>query len=525
MMDRLTLPAEHRPILAPIQSFLEQRDCAAWLVGGYVRDLLRGRPSGDIDIAVSGSALALARELADRTDGAFVPLHDETETARIVWKSELAAPTVVDLVRLRAPSIEDDLRLRDLTINALALPLHDALSAVDLRGLLLDPARGEDDLRRRQIRPCGPTALTDDPLRMLRAVRFAAQFGFALAPATDAALREHAHRIDTIAQERIRDELLKLLAARHAAPWLAYLDEVRLLTRIIPELDAARDCAQPTQHFLPVLAHLFETVCVWEWLYAQLAPTSDDAPSSGAAEGIVPSMFVEPVSVQAEPRLAMSQRFAPLIQGRMRQEVTSGHRRYAVFKLAALLHDVAKPLTMQLRDGRITFYGHEDVGADMVRQIGQRLRLGRDATSYVERVVREHMRPGQLHALGSELTRRAVYRLLRDTGAAAPDVLLHSLCDHLAAKGPRATLVVWEHHVAWTDAVLGDMRTEQPVAPKTQLVTGGEVIRYLGVEPGPIVGRILAAIDEALFLGEVTTREEALALAAQIAHADEERLS
>lgn len=523
-MDRLTLPAEHRPILAPIQAFLAERGCSAWLVGGYVRDLLRGRPSGDIDIAVTGSALALARELADRTGGAFVRLDDATDTARIVWKSDLAAPTVVDLVRLRAPSIEEDLRLRDLTINALALPLKDVLDASDLRGLLLDPTQGQDDLLRRQIRPCGPTALTDDPLRMLRAARFAAQFTFALAPETDAALRRHAHRIDAIAQERIRDELLKLLAARHAAPWLAYLDEVRLLTRIIPELDAARDCAQPTQHFLPVLAHLFETVCVWEWLYAQLTPTSDDAPVFGAAEGILPAAFVQPVAVETEPRLTMSQQFAAQICERMSQEVTAGHRRYAIFKLAALLHDVAKPQTMQIRDGRITFYGHEDVGADMVRQIGQRLRLGRDATSYIERVVREHMRPGQLHALGSDLTRRAIYRLLRDTGAAAPDVLLHSLCDHLAAKGPRASLAGWEHHVAWTDAVLGDVRTERPVAPKAHIVTGGDVIRYLGIEPGPVVGRILAAIDEALFLGEVTTREEALALAAQIAHADEEHL-
>lgn len=523
-MDQLLLPAEHRSILAPIQTFLAERGCSAWLVGGYVRDLLRGRPSGDIDIAVTGSALTLARELADRTGGAFVPLHDETDTARIVWKSERAAPTVVDLVRLRAASIEEDLRLRDLTINALALPLDAVFDVDDLRGLLLDPTRGQDDLLRRQIRPCGPTALTDDPLRMLRAARFAAQFGFALAPETDAGLREHAHRIASVAQERVRDELLKLLAARHAAPWLAYLDEVRLLTRIIPELDAARDCAQPTQHFLPVLAHLFETVCVWEWLYAQLAPDGEQDHSYAAAEGIVPAAFVEPVSAQTEPGLAMSQRFAPLIHGRMTQEVTNGHRRYAVFKFAALLHDVAKPLTMQIREGRITFYGHEDVGADIVRQIGGRLRLGRDATSYAERVVREHMRPGQLHAQGEDLTRRAIYRLLRDTGAAAPDVLLHSLCDHLAAKGPRATLAGWEHHVAWTDAILGNMRTEEPAIPKAHIVTGGDVIRELGIEPGPIVGRILAAIDEALFLGEVTTREEALALAAQIAHADEERL-
>jgi tRNA nucleotidyltransferase/poly(A) polymerase len=515
-MPRLTIPSQHGAILAPIREFLAARSCDAWLVGGYVRDLLLEQPGSDIDIAVDGAALSLARELADRTGGAFVPLDDQSDTARIVWKTGSGKPTVVDLVRLRASSIDEDLRRRDLTINALALPLNESLPAADLRHLLLDPVAGQRDLLRRQIRPCGPTALTDDPLRMLRAARFAAQFAFGIAPEADAALRQHAGLITTVAWERIRDELLKLLAARHAAPWLAYLDETRLLTRIIPELDAARSCDQPTQHFLPVLAHLFETVCAWEWLYAQLVPSSD-ARVESPAEGVFPTAFVTPVAVQTEPRLAMSRRFVERIRERMEQEVTAGHRRYALFKFAALLHDVAKPATMQIRDGRITFYGHEDLGADMARGICQRLCLGRDATGYVERVIREHMRPGQLRALGTDLTRRAIYRLLRDTGVAAPDVLLHSLCDHLGAKGPRVTLAGWTGHVAWTDAVLAEMREERREAKPARLITGGDLIHNLGIEPGPLLGQILAAIDEALFLGEVTTREEALALAARMA--------
>jgi tRNA nucleotidyltransferase/poly(A) polymerase len=515
-MNCLMLPDEHRSILAPIAEFLTAQNCAAWLVGGYVRDLLRQQPGSDIDIAVDGAALSLARELADRSGGSFVALDDQRDTARIVWKTGTGKTTVVDLVRLRAPSIEEDLRRRDLTINALALPLNESLRASDLHTLLLDPVAGLPDLLKRQIRPCGPTALSDDPLRMLRVVRFAAQFRFALAPATDAALRQHAALITTVAQERIRDELLKLLAARHAAPWLAYLDELRLLTRIIPELDPARSCAQPTQHFLPVLAHLFEAVCAWEWLYAQLVPSNDLLPESSPSEGVLPTTFVTPVAVQTEPRLAMSQRFVERIRERMEQEVTAGHRRYALFKFAMLLHDVAKPATMQIREGRITFYGHEDLGADMSRAISQRLCLGRDATYYVERVIREHMRPGQLRALGADLTRRAIYRLLRDTGAAAPDVLLHSLCDHLGAKGPRVTLAAWVEHVAWTDAVLAEIREEQRSAPPTRVITGGDLIQNLGIEPGPVLGQILAAIDEAVFLGEVTTREEALALAAQM---------
>jgi poly(A) polymerase/tRNA nucleotidyltransferase (CCA-adding enzyme) len=524
-MNRLMLPANHIPTLTPIHQFLAERGVAAWLVGGYVRDLLRGVPSCDIDIAVDGPALALARELADLTGGAFVALDQATDTARVVWKTKQAAPVVVDLVRLRAPSIMDDLRLRDLTINALALPLSDALHMPDLWPALLDPTGGQPDLQAGRVRACSPTTMIDDPLRMLRAVRFAAQLDIALAPETDTTLREQAYRIDTIAQERIRDELLKLCAAHQAAPWLAYLDEVRLLTRIMPELEATRDCDQPTQHFLPVLEHLFETVCVWEWLYGQLvAPKDTAALSRMAADGLRPIAFRVPVALQTEPQLGMSRRYTDLIRMRMEQEIMAGHPRYAVFKLAALLHDVGKPATMQIRDGRITFYGHEDTGAEMVRHIGQRLRLGRDATAYAQLVVREHMRPGQLNALGTALTRRAVYRFLSDTGVAAPDVLLHSLCDHLAAKGPRVSRAGWDAHVAWTEAVLAESGIERHVKHTTRLVTGKDVIQLLGIEPGPTVGRILAAIGEAQFLGEVQTREEALVLAAQIARSDEASL-
>jgi poly(A) polymerase/tRNA nucleotidyltransferase (CCA-adding enzyme) len=525
-MDRLAIPADHAAMLMPIQQFLAGRGSTAWLVGGYVRDLLCGRPGSDIDIAVDGSALALARELADRTDGAFVPLDDATDTARVVWKARdgsATVPFVVDLVRLRALSILDDLRLRDLTINALALPLAEALHTTDARAVLLDPTGGRSDLAQRRIRACGPTTLTDDPLRMLRAVRFAAQLACALAPETDTTLRQSIALIDTIAQERIRDELLKLFAAPHTAPWLAYLDEIRLLTRIIPELEPARDCAQPTQHFLPVLAHLFETVCVWEWLFAQINGSAKvDAMKAVPGDGIVPMEFMLPAAPQAQPQLMVSRQHGALLQERMAQDVTGGHRRYAVFKLAALLHDVGKPATKQTYpDGRITFYDHQIVGAEMVSQIGRRLRLGREATTYIQLIVREHMRPHQLHALGPELSRRAVYRLLRDTGAAAPDVLVHALCDHLAAKGPRVSLAGWEEHVLWTDGILAQRWTERSVLRTTRLITGDEVMQLTGIEPGPIVGRILAAVDEAQFLGEVRTREEALALAAQIARSEE----
>jgi poly(A) polymerase/tRNA nucleotidyltransferase (CCA-adding enzyme) len=533
----LTLPQEHQTLLAPVARVLAEQGIAAWLVGGYVRDLLLDRASDDIDVAVDGPALQLARAIADQTGGAFVELDDATQSARIVWKratqpisdiegflnpqpsafSLQPSAFSLDLVRLRAPTINDDLRLRDVTINALAVPLGAALQAAFTPHELVDPTDGSDDLQQRVVRPCGPTTFSDDPLRMLRAVRFAAQLSFELAPETDLLIRQNVALIDTVAHERVRDELLKLLAQRHAARWIIYLDTVRLLTRIIGELEPARNCVQPREHFLPVLDHLLETVRAWEWLYDQIEETArTDQPEIRPEPPLDRAM--QPVAVQTHPQISAPLPFAARIVGRMHEPLMAGHRRYTLFKLATLLHDVAKPQTKQIgENGRVTFYDHQVIGAEVAGRIGQRLRLSREAIGYIQLVIREHMRPGQLNALGDELTMRAVYRFGRDTRAAAPDVLLHALCDHLAVRGPMLSVPGWAQHVAWTGDMLEALWTPQREAQRERLLTGKDLMEELHLQPGPIIGEILEAVAEAHFLGTIHTREEALALARQTA--------
>jgi putative nucleotidyltransferase with HDIG domain len=345
-------------------------------------------------------------------------------------------------------------------------------------------------------------------------VRFAAQLGFSIDAATDASIRSNAEGIDRVAQERVRDELLKLMAQRHTAPWLCYLDDVGLLTRIVPELEPARNCAQPSQHFLPVLGHLLEAVAAFDWLYAELI--SNPLPVSAMSMTSTTPLRL-PMAVQQHPELSAALPMADQLLRLLQEPMSNGHQRYAYFKLAVLLHDVGKPATASVKPGgRITFYDHQMVGAEMVGKIAQRLRLGRDVGSYLQLVVREHMRPGQLRGLGPELTRRALYRFMRDSGGAAPDVLLHSLCDHLAARGPYLQLDDWTHHVLWTTAVLNEDWIARPEQRPVRLISGNDVVQILGVPAGPLVGRVLAAVEEAQFVGDVKTREEALAVAAEI---------
>jgi poly(A) polymerase/tRNA nucleotidyltransferase (CCA-adding enzyme) len=192
-------------------------------------------------------------------------------------------------------------------------------------------------------------------------------------------------------------------------------------------------------------------------------------------------------------------------------EAVDGVPRVALFKLAVLLHDVAKPQTKAIKpDGGVSFYDHQALGAEVAWQIARRLRISRAGCEYVRLVVREHMRPGQLNELGAELTPRAVYRFFRATGDAGPDVLFHSLCDHLAMKGPLLAPAGWEWHIAWTARMLEMFYDETEQLRPEPLIRGGDLIRELGLKPGPLIGQVLEDIRETQASGEVRTREEAL---------------
>lgn len=489
MTDRL------EPILHDLADLCAARGVRAWLTGGAARDLALQRLPADLDVTVAGEGLELARAFADARGGAFVALDAERDTGRAVFGG--SPPLTVDIVALRAPGIEADLRLRDFTINALAIPLDAALSLPIAPAALIDPTGGLADLRAGVLRPCGPTSMLDDPLRILRAARLCATLDLRPASEVIELARAAAPGLDQVAAERARDELLKLLDAPAAAPWLRFLDACGALTRLIPELEPARACEQPYVHFLPVLAHMLETVAALDWLLG--GPIGTEA---------------LPVAVRTYPELTRDLPFAVPLQALMAERRAGGHRRQALLKLAALIHDNAKPQTKTVHpDGKVTFYGHQELGADVAAQIGRRLRLSRNDIRYVELVVREHMRPGQLRAV-EVLTPRALHRFFRELGDAGPDVLLHELADHLATRGPHVDPQGWVAHLAWTGALLAYYYTPAPTR-REPLIDGHGLMAALGIGPGPRVGALLREIAEAQAAGEITTREEAIHLAKQ----------
>lgn len=474
-----------------------ERGARIWLVGGAVRDALLERPVHDWDFCVDRDALRLARAVADALGGAYFPLDVEREAGRVILTDAEGARLELDLTLLRGADLEADLRARDFTVNALALDEHGAL--IDLTG-------GQADLVAGCVRATRARAFQDDPVRLLRAARMEAELGFEIEPQTAAWIRRDAALLAQPSAERVRDEFVRLLL-RDGAAHLRRLDEFGLLPYVVPELESLKGVAQSPPHRFDVWRHTLLAVDALEGVVA--AVTGED---------MEPRVWAgAPPVVWGDVARALGQ-FAADIAAHLAVEVSSGRDRAVLLTLAALLHDVGKLKTQSHGDdGRIHFYNHEIVGAEIAAERLRALRFSGDEIARMRVMVGQHMRPAHLsHA--EKVTRRAVYRYFRATGCAGVDVALLSLADHLATHGPDLDKVRWARRLDVVETLLTHCfeRYEETVAPPP-LITGNDLIAQLELVPGPEIGRLLEAVREAQAAGEVDTAETALTLARKLA--------
>lgn len=487
----LHLEPHVRSVVVDLASFFASRGIEAYATGGFMRDALMGRPVRDIDVSVQGDPLALAEELAAQVGGHWFPLDEERRLARV----QLAETRLyIDLQPLRG-DIEADLRGRDYTIDAMASPIEAVASG---RPQIIDPARGLADLEAGVVRAVSEEAMREDPLRLLRGPRIAAQLGFRIEAQTEEMVRRLAPLLTLAAAERQRDELRHVLAAPQSGQGLRLIDQLGLLACLLPELEPARGAEQPKEHYWDVLGHSLATV---EFLDVLL---SEAEPEDKAGKRLWRGLWSE---------------LAWWNQGGayFREEVVPGTSRAALLKLGGLLHDIGKPATRSIDEtGRMRFFGHQHVGADVAAGALRRLRFSAREVAMVRAMVAAHLRPVQMAQQGPP-TRRAIYRFFRDTGEAGIETLFLSLADHLATVGPRLNEAGWRRHVALTSYILEKRFRDADVVSPPKLLRGDEVMAALGVPPGPLVGQLLEAVREAQAAGEISTREEALALARRLA--------
>jgi len=481
---KLFIQPDTSSLLARVSHFLVQQGIKAYLTGGLVRDMLLGRDTADIDIALDASALEVAPRVAAALGGKYVLLDEINKIGRVVVSKE-SARWELDFTTME-DGIEQDLARRDFTIDAMAIDLEEFVRQPQTPRLI-DPFAGQDDLERRLIRVVGSDVFPADPARLLRAVRLAAELDFSIDGGTEALIRRHAQLVASVAGERVREELLRLLALAGSGQLLFYLDTLGLLTALIPELELAKGVEQPKEHCWDVFHHSIVTVDAVDFLLRQ--GTWEYA----GEEALAPVPWSE----------ELEQHFA--------REVSHGSTRRSLLKLAALLHDIAKPQTKTVEEsGRTRFLGHAKDGALVAAGVMERLRFSTKEIKLVEVMVRYHLRPTQMSHEGLP-SRRAIYRYFRDVGEAGIDVLFLSLADHLASRGEHLDLAQWRAHAQMTSYVLAQHFAEASLTVPPKLVSGHDLINLFGLKPGPRIGEILEAVREAQAAGEVATREEALA--------------
>lgn len=455
------------PVVEATRRALQGKE-PAWIVGGAVRDAVLGREVSDLDLAVAGDPGIAAGAIAEEIGEHAFELSAEFGTWRVVAKRH---GWQIDVTALRGESIEPDLAERDFTIGAVAVPLAG--------GEPIDPYAGLVDLADRRLRAVGERSFLDDPLRLLRAARLAAEMELEIEPRTVALACSAASRAADPAGERQLAELRQLMGGPDPLRGLRLLGDLGLTAVVLPEVEEMRGVEQGPNHHLDVYDH---TIAVLEHTL-EVEQDLDRFAGDRAAE------------------------VAALLDELLADEMT----RRAALRFGALFHDIAKPATRAERDGFVGFRGHDQLGAEVIGRICGRLRASRKLTQHLQGLALHHLRLGFLIP-EMPLPPRRVHAYLRATEPVAVDVTLLTVADRLSArgKGPIASPEMVAAHLQLAQEMIAaalDWRREGPPEP---LLRGDEVATELGIEPGPELGSAMAELEAAQYAGEVTDRAGAI---------------
>ena len=461
---------DHAEPFDPLQA-IRVIDEPAWLVGGAVRDRLLGRTTSDYDVAVVGEPQTAARRLARLVSGPVFRLSEGFDGWRVIapdrsWN--------VDLLPLAGSSIEEDLARRDLTINAIAQQLPD--------GDLIDPFGGVGDLQARRLRMVSAEAFAQDPLRSLRLIRLASELGFSIDAETRSAAADNAPDLARVAPERQFAELKRIITSERALAGMELIDELAVMPVLLPELAALRGVEQSPYHHLDVYQHTL-------------------------------AVLAEMLELEREPERFLGTN-AKAVSEFLSQPLANELTRWQALRFGALLHDIAKPETRAVSaQGRITFMGHDAAGGRTAAAILTRLRASERLAEHVGALAHHHLRLGFLvHEM--PLSRRAVYRYLRDCDPVQVDVTVLSVADRLATRGARSEEAI-RKHLQLADQLLGEALAWVASPPRPP-VRGDELARVLGIEPGPELGWILQELEEASFAEEIDSGQAAMTRAREI---------
>ena len=450
----LTENNPHNNILNTAGKLAESINVPAYVVGGYVRDIILGKPSNDIDIMVEGDGIAFAKMLAGKLDvevtvdydkfgTAFIP-HPEVGIEVATARKEDYEPTSRK-PKVSSSTVSDDMSRRDFTINAIAVSL-----LPNSYGEIYDPFKGIKDLQKGLIiTPLDPDhTFSDDPLRMLRAVRFASQLQYDIAPTLLDSISRNIKRLEIVSWERIRDEIIKSLSTEKPSIAFYHMKDTGLLCHVFPELDllSGVDVIDNKTH-KDVFIHTLQVV--------------DNA---------------------AELTDKMEVRFA------------------------ALVHDIAKPRTKRFdKEKGWTFHGHDEIGRRMLIEVAIRMKLSNKLRDYLMLMTKLHLRPISLATHG--ITDSAIRRVMAEAGEHIDDLM--TLCRADITTKNSKKVKKYMGNFERVEHLMQDVKLRDEMQAFQSPIRGEEIMKVFNLKPGQQVGTIKQAIEDAILDGEIPNEYDA----------------
>lgn len=432
-----------------------------YLVGGVVRDIILNRENHDKDIIVMDEeAKSFAQKFAQKHNATCVTLDEINNIYRVCMPDKI---NYVDITNPINNSLEDDIKRRDLTINAVAINLHS--------GEYLDLVGGVEDNKNGVIRAISEENFIDDPLRILRAYRFASVLGFEIESETKKIIEQHKDLVLNPAVERRNVEIIKLFGGKYTDKTILEMDKIGLIEKIFPTMTDVKKVPPNTHHHLNLFHHSVETVKQIQSIYE----TSSDE-----------------------------------VREHLEKVDFGGDTRLAHLKLAGFLHDIGKFSTWTIEGDRHRFIRHDEVGAEMAKKLLKSGKFSKKQIEYICFIIRHHIYPSSVVS-APEINDKIYMRYIRKAEDNAIDLITIAKADRLSAQGEAITKEMTETNINELDKLQEFyIKIKPSLKPIPKLLEGGEIMTILGIKPSKELGEVIKKLHQAQLDGVVNTKDEAI---------------
>ncbi|MFN2127906.1 MAG: hypothetical protein ACK2TU_08620 [Anaerolineales bacterium] len=488
----MTLPiplVPHKDIFKVIRNSTSS-DQQIYLVGGAVRDVFLKKTTHDLDFTLTTNAIEICREVANKINGAFYILDEKRKTARIVLENKDGSRQHLDFATLRGNSINEDLLGRDYTINAMALSIYNFNE-------LIDPLKGLSDLNERKLRACSKDSINEDPVRILRAARLSVAFNLFIEPETKKLITGSINNLTEVSQERIRDEIFRILNGPKPGTAFNILDRMGVLDTILPEIQSMTERNTESPNIGKILTSKFSAL-------TQL------------------KNILQVLSIIYDPETAMNwvYGYISIRLGRYRQKIHThflSHSNTERTRQSLLLFtslfcksgETRKNWSEGYRNSTKE-YVHSNTGIIACFR-AKELRLSNTEINAISTILNYFNEPYILSKTKKPPTDLEIYHFFKSSNSLGIDICLISLAHTIAQFGYSMPKDIWINLVNTIQILFESwwFNRDEKISPKP-LINGDNLLSVLKLNPGPIIGEILEAVKEAQVIGEVSTSDEAL---------------